>query len=104
MTPAARMPPITPATAAALVAGALVALLAPTLPHPLVAVAFLVAGLPVACRWPRARLAGVAAVGLALAWLHAAYALSIRLPPALEHREVTVVGRVVDLPTHEPAR
>jgi competence protein ComEC len=52
----------------------------------------------------RARLAGVFACGFALAGLHAAAALSLRLPLALEGADVVVSGRVVDLPVVEPGR
>ncbi|MGY0556770.1 DNA internalization-related competence protein ComEC/Rec2 [Lysobacter sp. A421] len=43
-------------------------------------------------------------LGFALAGLHAGYALSIQLPVAWEQREVTVAGRVVELPEHHARR
>src|SRR5690606_1900316 len=42
--------------------------------------------------------------GFALAGLHAGHALSLQLPVAWEKREVTVVGRIVDLPEHHSRR
>lgn len=104
MQPAARTPPITPLTAAALVAGALVALLLPRLlPWP-IALGVLAVALVTVARAPRHRVAATAALGFALASLHAAHALSIRLPVAYERAELAVTGRIVDLPTVEPRR
>lgn len=50
------------------------------------------------------RLSGVLLCGFALAALHAAYSLSLQLPPALEKVETTLIGRIVDLPEHEARR
>ena len=104
MPAAARMPLITPAIAAALVAGALAGLLVPTLPHAGLSAAVLVFGLVAWRRWSRYASGSAVLVGAALAWLHAAQALSIQLPPTLEHQNVPITGRVVELPLHESAR
>ncbi|MEG3184802.1 DNA internalization-related competence protein ComEC/Rec2 [Novilysobacter erysipheiresistens] len=47
---------------------------------------------------------GALAFGFALAGLHAAHALSLQLPVDWEKREVTVQGRVVELPEHQSRR
>jgi competence protein ComEC len=104
MQPAARTPLTTPLTAAALVAGALAALLLPRLlPWPL-AFGLLAAAVAVTAARPRHRVPATALLGFSLASLHAAYALSIQLPAEYERAELTVTGRVVDLPVVEPRR
>lgn len=104
MHPAARTPLLTPTTAAALVAGALAALLLPRLsPWPL-GVGLLCIGVATMVVRPRFRWAATALLGFSLACLHAAYALSIQLPVEDERAELTVTGRIVDLPTVEPRR
>uniref|UniRef100_UPI003F4E2339 ComEC/Rec2 family competence protein n=1 Tax=Lysobacter firmicutimachus TaxID=1792846 RepID=UPI003F4E2339 len=50
-------------------------------------------------RWPAAL-----AFGFAWAGVHAAWALSLQLPPDWEKREVALRGRIVELPLHEPRR
>lgn len=55
-------------------------------------------------RGGRARLAGVVVCGFGLAGLHAAVVLAQQLPTALEHQDVAVSGRVVELPQHESRR
>ncbi len=50
------------------------------------------------------RCLGALALGFALAGLHAGYALSLQLPVDWEKREITVEGRVVELPEHESRR
>ncbi|MGH8085806.1 MAG: DNA internalization-related competence protein ComEC/Rec2 [Lysobacter sp.] len=47
---------------------------------------------------------GALAFGFALAGLHAGHALSLQLPVDWEKREVTVQGRVVELPEHQSRR
>ena len=50
------------------------------------------------------RVVGALVFGFALAGLHAGHALSLQLPPDWEKREVTVRGRVVELPEHQSRR
>jgi competence protein ComEC len=50
------------------------------------------------------RIAGAFVCGFALAGLHAAHALAVQLPAALEKQETFVTGHIADLPQHEPRR
>ncbi|WP_407352119.1 DNA internalization-related competence protein ComEC/Rec2 [Luteimonas sp. R10] len=51
-----------------------------------------------------ARAPGAALTGFALCGLHAAFALSVQLPPEHERSDFVVAGRVVQLPEHEARR
>ncbi|QWP74912.1 ComEC/Rec2 family competence protein [Lysobacter sp. K5869] len=101
---AARTPPFGKLVALALLAGIGAALAWPGLlpwqaSAPLAA--FAAAGW---WRLRRARTLATFVFGFALASLHAAYALSLQLPPNWEKRDVVLSGRIVDLPQHEPRR
>jgi competence protein ComEC len=88
----------------ALLAGVGSCLLLPQLPPwPWLALLFPIGLL--AWRWQRwAHLPGVMICGFALAGLHAGFTLARQLPAALEQNDVTVSGRVLDLPQHEVRR
>jgi competence protein ComEC len=90
--------------ALALLAGVGTCLLLPQLPPwPWLALLFPI-GL-VASRWRGwAQLPAVMLCGFALAGLHAGIALARQLPAALEQQDITVSGRVQDLPQHQPRR
>ena len=114
MRDAARMPPRQeqsrqepaglPTQALALLAGVGVCLLLPQLPSwPWLALLFSI-GLATWLRQGRARVLGVLLCGFGLAGLHAASTLAQQLPHALEQQELTVSGRVLDLPQHEARR
>ena len=101
---AARTPPFGIAVAFGLLAGASALLWSPVLPSWPVLV---VAGSAGGWAWWRGgtlRWIGAAALGAALAGLHATHALSVQLPPDAGRQDVTVSGQVVDLPVHEPRR
>ena len=104
MVDAAGTPPFGKSVAIALLAGVGTALVSPwLLPWQAMAPLALLAG----CGWwrlRRGRTVCVFAFGWALASLHAAHALSVQLPADWEKRDVTVTGRIVDLPLHEPRR
>ena len=101
---AAAVPPFGLAAALALLAGVVLCLWLPVLPHwPWLALAF-AAGFALWLRPSRQRLAGVALCGFALAGLHAAVALALQLPASLEGHDLAVSGRIVELPLHEPRR
>jgi competence protein ComEC len=104
MQPAARTPPFGTATAIALLAGSLACPLLPALPPwPLLALLF-GCGFALWSGSGRWRITGALVVGFALAGLHAASTLAQQLPAALEQREATLSGRIVDLPQHEARR
>ena len=52
----------------------------------------------------RVLVAGWWLAGLALAGLHAAYALSLQLPSEPARQDAVISGRILDLPEHEPRR
>src|SRR5688572_22334473 len=96
--------------AAALVAGVVACLSLPALPHWAWFLALLIAGaiafatsafrsMPHACSY-----GAMAVFGFSLAGLHAAHAMSQRLPDAPGSRDATVAGTIVDLPVTEPRR
>ena len=101
---AARTPPFGIAAALGLLAGATAMLWLPVLPPwPLLATAMLAGG----WGWWRGgalRWIWAAVLGAGLAGLHAAYSLSVQLPPDAGRQDVTVSGRVIELPVHEPRR
>ena len=92
------------AAAATLLAGCWACLYSPALPSVPFAAAGLAGGALLWAFGRRARLAGVFACGFALASLHSAAALALRLPPSLAGADVVVVGQVVELPRTEPGR
>ncbi|MCL1633505.1 DNA internalization-related competence protein ComEC/Rec2 [Luteimonas sp. SX5] len=105
-TPSARLAPAPfgIATSLALVAGVGTCLVLPALPAwPWLAAAFAFgfAGWLRADRW---RLCGALSLGFGLAGLHAASTMAQQLPPALEHQESVLSGRIVGLPQSEPRR
>jgi competence protein ComEC len=111
MREAARMPPGTPlpglpALALALLAGAGACLLMPRLPPwPWLALMMVAGAVLIGLRWGRwsslGRLSGVVIFGLGLTGLHASVTLSGQLPVALEQHDLSITGRVVDLPQHD---
>lgn len=100
----ARMPPFGIAAALALLAGIAACLWMPGLAHwsVLLAITLCGAGLWFVSDWRR--IAGALLLGFGLAGLHAGYTLAHRLPLAMERHDVTLSGRVVDLPAHEARR
>ena len=92
--------------AAALVAGATLALQLPALP----AIGWLAAGLLAgAAAWLlgrrlAVRVPGALLAGFALCGLHAAWALSLQLPVEHERSDVVLTGQVVGLPEHDDDR
>ncbi len=94
-----------PGTAAALVAGAAAVPTLPALPPTWLLGTLLAAAMGA---WARGsgivRVAGAGAAGAALFGLHAAFALALQLPPALERADVEISGRVVQLPDHDGQR
>ena len=50
------------------------------------------------------RLLGAFLFGFGLTGLHAAHALAVQLPAALDRHETIVSGHIIDLPQHEPRR
>ncbi len=104
MPPAARTPPFAIAPALGLLAGALACLRLPWLaPWPL-SLALLAVGVALWRQPHRWRWVGATVAGFALAGLHAAYALSLHLPPSWDRTDATLIATVVDLPVHEPRR
>ncbi len=93
-----------PACAVAWLAGCTGCLLMPgLLPWP-VSLCVLITGIWLAWRGGRLRLLGMLLAGLGFTGLHAAYALHLQLPLALEKKVLTVSGRIDDLPVHEARR
>ena len=97
-------PPFGIAVALLLASGAFACLLLPWLPPWPVLVAVLGVGFGLWLRVARLRLVGALLFGFGLAGVHAGAALSAQLPPEMEHGEVVVRGRIVDLPHSEPRR
>ena len=92
-----------PACAAALLAGVTSCLLLPALPPRWLPGLLLVAMIPLlrAARW---RPLGMLLAGAALAGWQAGAALDAQLPRTLQGAVLTVEGRIVELPVHEPRR
>jgi competence protein ComEC len=92
------------ATATAILLGVTACLSMPGLPPwPLLAL-LLPAGGWLWWHGRRGRAGGAMLLGFCLAGLHASHALSIQLPVALEKADLSVSGRIVDLPEHETRR
>lgn len=102
---AARTPPLSPITAAAFVLGMWLATRLPQLPSVWCIALLGVAGL---IAWGQGagamRVLGAAALAMALLLGQGAWRMSRQLPPALELREATVSGRIVELPIHDARR
>ncbi|MGQ4659421.1 DNA internalization-related competence protein ComEC/Rec2 [Lysobacter sp. F6437] len=90
--------------ALALLAGVSACLWSPVLAPRALLLAMFVPGVLLWWRGRAIRWLGVALFGFALAGLHAGHALSVQLPLDWEKREVTVEGRVVELPERESRR
>jgi competence protein ComEC len=88
----------------ALLAGCTGCLLMPTLLPWLVSIGLLLVGIWLAWRGGRLRLLGMLFVGFGFTGLHAAHALDMQLPLALENKVMTVSGYIDDLPVHESRR
>ncbi len=93
-----------PACAVALLAGCTGCLLMPALLPWLLSVCVVLLGLWLAWRGGRLRLLGMLLAGFGFTGLHAAHALDLQLPFALEKKVFTVSGRIDDLPVHESRR
>lgn len=104
MRDAARMPSFGIAASLALLAGVWICLWLPALAAWPWSALMLMGGAWLWIRGERWRVLGPLLVGLGLAGLHAAHALSIQLPADWAQRDVLVSGRIADLPDHEPRR
>lgn len=105
--PTIRGLPVAPfgmAVAVALLGGIAASLWSPALPPSILLWSSLAVGAPLWWRGRTFRCMGALLFGFALAGLHAGHSLSLRLPAEWEKREVTVQGRVVELPEHESRR
>ncbi|MDQ3228956.1 MAG: DNA internalization-related competence protein ComEC/Rec2 [Pseudomonadota bacterium] len=85
-------------------AGAFACLLLPGLPPWLLLGVMLGVGFVLWLRIARLRLFGALLFGFGLVGMHATSVLSRQLPLAMEHGEVVVQGRIIDLPHSEPRR
>ncbi|MEO6154134.1 MAG: DNA internalization-related competence protein ComEC/Rec2 [Thermomonas sp.] len=98
------MPLFGPGCAVTLLAGCTGCLLMPSLlPWP-VSTGLMLIGMWLAWRGGRLRLLGMLLGGFGFTGLHAAHALELQLPWALENKVLTVSGRIDDLPVHESRR
>ena len=105
MTDAARTPLFSPATAAALLLGMLLATRFPQLPPIGLIAGVLLAGIVGWLRGKHAgRIAGAFLLGLGLLAAQGAWRMAAVLPASLELREATVSGRIIDLPIHDDRR
>ena len=93
-----------PACATALLAGVTGCLLLPGLPPYWLLALALLTGMAVVARGRGWRPLGALLFGIGFAGLHAGIALDAQLPAPLEHRALTVSGRIDGLPVHEPRR
>ena len=93
-----------PSNALALLAGVVACLWLPMLLPWWLLIPLLLLGSAWWWRMPCFRWLGICALGFAWAGLHATWALGDRLPPDLEKRELTLEGRIVDLPQAEGRR
>ena len=102
---AARTPPFGTAVALALLIGVGACLWMPSLPPwPILALLFACGFAGWLCRDGAARLAAVLALGFGLSGLHAGSQLAQQLPGQWQRHDVTVSGRIVELPRHEERR
>jgi len=99
-----RVPPFGIASAFALIAGVALCLQLPVLAGWGWLLAMFIAGLWLWRHHSYWRLLGVALAGFGLCGLHATWSLARQLPPAYEGGEVSLVGRVLELPMHEARR
>lgn len=100
----AHFPHFGAAAALALLAGVGACLLLPALPpRPVLALA-LAGGLGWWWRGPHARWLGPLLAGFGWVGLHASLAFAAQLPPAWERRDVSITGRIVNLPQPEIRR
>lgn len=97
-------PPFGIAVALALVAGVGACLLLPGLPPLGLPAAMCAAGFALWLRVGRLRLFGALLSGFGLAGLHASASLAQQLPDALERSDISVEGRIVELPQSELRR
>lgn len=88
----------------ALLAGVCACLWLPVLPAWPLLLALALAGIALARRVDRIRIAGVALFGFGFAGLHAAAALHQQIPGALEGKAHDLSGRIAGLPLHDPRR
>lgn len=93
-----------PSNAFALLTGVVACLWLPMLLPWWLLIALLLLGIVWWWRVPRFRWLGIWAIGFAWAGLQASWVLSDRLPPEFEKRELTLEGRIVDLPQAEARR
>ena len=105
MEDAARTPLFAPPTAVALLAGMLLATRLPQLPAWGWIALICMAGL---AAWLRGRfamrVAGACLLGAGLLMAQGAWRMQAQLPVAMELREATVAGRIIELPLHEERR
>ena len=97
-------PPFGIAAALASIAGIGACLLLPGLLPWLLLVVLFAVGFGCWLRVDRLRVLGAMLCGFGLAGLHASATLAAQLPTAMEHSEVIVEGRIVELPQSEPRR
>ncbi|MEO6364655.1 MAG: DNA internalization-related competence protein ComEC/Rec2 [Luteimonas sp.] len=97
-------PPFGVAVAVALAAGTSGCLLLPALPSLHLLAVMCVVGFALWLRVERMRLFGAVLCGFGLAGLHGGAWLAQQLPLPMEHGEVVIQGRIVDLPQSEPRR
>ena len=95
------LPSLTPSLAFAALAGAVVALMLPTLPSLLGLVLALAMGALLLC-WTPGRWLGAGLAGAAWLLLAATERMESRLPEALAAQDLQIVGRVEGLPDREP--
>ena len=105
MDDAARTPLFSPATAAALLLGMLLATRLPQMPSIWLIGAVLVVGvIGWGCGKRIGRVIGACLLGAGLLVAQGAWRMSSVLPASLELQEATISGRVVDLPIHDERR
>jgi len=95
------LPSLTPSLAFAALAGAVVALMLPTLPSLLGLVLALAMGALLLC-WTPGRWLGAGLAGAAWLLLAATERMESRLPEALAAQDLQIIGRVEGLPDREP--
>ena len=93
-----------PVSAVALLAGCTGCLLMPSLLPAPISIGVMVVAAWLVWRGGRARVFGMLLAGFGFTGLHAAHALDLQLPFALEKKVLVVSGRIDDLPVHEARR